>query len=119
MARLATFVRVADGKNPEAWFGPDDELPSWVVEFLADNPLVWAEAPDTDDTSADVAAWLEAEAKHEADVAEWLAAEADYELEAERESAKSELEELNKKLADEKPEPARRGRPKKASTTEE
>lgn len=104
MARLATYVHVADGENPEAWFGPDDELPSWAIAFLANNPLVWDEAPSADDTSEDVAAWLEAEAKHKSDVAEWLAAEADHKAEAEQELD---------------PKPVRRGRPKKAATTEE
>lgn len=54
MARLATYVhlRTDDGKFHA--FGPDDDLPDWVVTRLADNPRVWAEGEEPDAQSSGI-----------------------------------------------------------------
>ena len=55
--RLATHVhvhRVESDDKGARWvaetvvFGPDDYLPEWAVEALADNDAVWAVAEDVD-----------------------------------------------------------------------
>lgn len=48
MARLATFVHVADSDGVTHVFGPDDEVPAWAAQAIT-NPKAWADPTGTEE----------------------------------------------------------------------
>jgi hypothetical protein len=44
LAKLRTYVHVADDEGQAHAFGPDDDLPAWAVEKIT-NPKAWAVPP--------------------------------------------------------------------------